>query len=1056
MSANEETAPNPPMSGVRERLRENLREICRSLNIDSNTEQSSWDAIETTLEQFELTGNPRHWICCALYGECLKELPAVGHPGHFVQGNGVNITKLLTQCNISIQDFFTMMKYWAEIRSLPGHLQKRLDNLLHGFSVSITVYTVFCEMFPRIFNEANIVPDEPKRSKKSKPNPCSYNKLREFCWVLFLNVKEEHSEQRNDLATAKDLCVCVFDLIYINLVAEGRMDLINPKVLSEGGSSSVDGTTAAAEAAMRVNLREQLCKEYATSSESVDYTNLNIFLTSLAGMLEANELKGTTVTDLYGIKLASETYTGLVSVLNFEENNKSLNRRYESAILKCGMLDERIVLSSRTSPTSQRNRWSDSIASHPRTPLSIKSGRAGAMSVNRIGFDGGRTVATGGSGSELSTNSSFHVRGTLTQLMKKIQGHHRGQPRGNFLVLMKNCTPSPLDIVLEHVARMRNRFVEKLTKSEGWHSRLAENRFDAIEGLYYRLLENIIPWELKKRPTMTVPKVIFDLSTNSMFNETVIVCAAEVIFFLRQEQHNYPWILDVFGMEPFQFFSIIEVTVSANSDIFTSDIVNHLRRIEEQTVDSLSWKSSSMLWDCMEKENYKIPSNKDVEMRAEIAGVTPLKSDSIPNTPNGTRAGSSSGIAGSTAAGPSSAMVTSATGRPTPHPDSAKKKLFVDPAATPSKISPASVTTTSNTSSNSVTGTVAGGTGSGTGPSVASSEVANVPGYVINGSNDSKSISSLSSPQRSINDHNPPSIETRRLNFFFRKMYQVAYYRLCNLCQNLGIESEPTQKLIWTIFEFTITKWSKDLTRDRHLDQLLMCAIFVTVRLKKLSNTFKQIMHCYLSQPQANSSIYRSVFIRYENTTAGEVHTNKGDDTNGRKDEPAGENERLPVTEMGGTSVQYGREVYGDIIKFYNDIYVRKVYDFAIKYINIDVSQESLFLSPTPKSQTRNIQKSPRQISSGINLYVSTTNKISSLQDSPNVRVLTFSSSPGQSPTIHDRKIPVSARDKSGDTVVRNRAESTAFESGLPSKMRRLDKIHQDRQHQDHESSEHE
>ncbi|XP_052898855.1 retinoblastoma family protein-like isoform X1 [Anopheles moucheti] len=1042
MSANEETVPNPPMSGMREMLREKLREICRTLNIDANTEQSSWEAIETTLEQFDLTGNIKHWICCALYGECLKELPAVGHPGHFVQGNGVNITKLLTQCNISIQDFFTAMKNWAEIRSLPGHLQKTLDNLLHGFSVSITAYTVFCVMFPRIFNEANIVPDEPKRSKKSKPNPCSYNKLREFCWVLFLNVKEEHSEQRNDLATAKDLCVCVFDLIYINLVAEGRMDLINPKVLSEGGSSSVDGTTAAAEAAMRVNLREQLCKEYATSNESVDGTNLNIFLPSLAGMLEANELKGTSVTALYGVKLASETYTGLVSVANFEENNKSLNRRYESAILKCGMLDERIVLSSRTSPTSQRNRWSDSIAGHPRTPLSIKSGRAGAPTGNRIG------IATGGGGSDLSTNSPFLVRGTLTQLMKKIQGHHRGQPRGNFLVLMKNCTPSPLDTVLEHVAQMRNRFVEKLIEGERWHARTAEIRFDAIEGLYYQLLENIIPWELKKRPTMTVPKVIFDLSTNNMFNETLIVCAAEIIFFLRQEQHNFPWILDVFGMEPFQFFSIIEVTVSANSDIFTSDIVNHLRRIEEQIVDSISWKSSSILWDCMEKENYKIPSNKDVELRAEIAGVTPLKSDSIPNTPNGARGGGSSGIAGSIAAGPSSSMVTSATGRPTPHPDSAKKKLFVDPAATPTKISPATASTTSNTGT-----AVTGGTGAGTGPSAASSELANVPGYVINGSNDSKSISSLSSPQRGINDNNPPSIETRRLNFFFRKMYQVAYYRLCNLCQNLGIDSEATQKLIWTIFEYTITKSSKDLPRDRHLDQLLMCAIFVTVRLKKLPNTFKQIMHCYLSQPQANSSIYRSVFIRYENTAPGEGG-NKGDDTNGRNDEPTGENKRLPVTEMGGTSVQYGREVYGDIIKFYNDIYVLKVYEFAMQYINTDVSQESLFLSPTPKSQTRNIQKSPRQISSGINLFVSTTNKICSLQDSPNVRELTFSSSPGQSPTIHDRKIPALARDKSGDTVVRKGAESSAFESTVPPKMRRLDKIHQDRQHQDHESSE--
>lgn len=36
----------------------------------------------------------------------------------------------------------------------------------------------------------------------------------------------------------------------------------------------------------------------------------------------------------------------------------------------------------------------------------------------------------------------------------------------------------------------------------------------------------------------------------------------------------------------------------------------------------------------MEKENYQIPQNKDVEQSAQIAGVTLLKGDWIPNTPN--------------------------------------------------------------------------------------------------------------------------------------------------------------------------------------------------------------------------------------------------------------------------------------------------------------------------------------------------------------------------------------------------------------------------------------
>ena len=298
--------------------------------------------------------------------------------------------------------------------------------------------------------------------------------------------------------------------------------------------------------------------------------NRSVFLPALSSMVEANDLRGTRAPD-------GQSFLGLVSVANFEDNLKLLNRRYERCILRCGMLDERIALSSRSSPTSQRNRWSVNVAGPPRTPLSLKSGRTGGG--GGVGMVRGIRVGFANGGPEQSSGSPFVVRGTLSQLMKRIRGHEPGSPRGTFLTLMKNCTPSPLGTVLEHVDRMRARFVKRLTEQEGWKLALADCRFDAVEALYYQLLENIIPWELKKRPSMTVSRVIYDLCSNAFFNETVIVCAAEIIFFLRQEQHNFPWILEVFGMEPFRFFHIIEVTVTANNDILTSDIVNHLRRV---------------------------------------------------------------------------------------------------------------------------------------------------------------------------------------------------------------------------------------------------------------------------------------------------------------------------------------------------------------------------------------------------------------------------------------------------------------------------------------------
>lgn len=70
---------------------------------------------------------------------------------------------------------------------------------------------------------------------------------------------------------------------------------------------------------------------------------------------------------------------------------------------------------------------------------------------------------------------------------------------------------------------------------------------------------------------------------------------------------------------------------------------------------------------------------------------------------------------------------------------------------------------------------------------------------------------------------------------FIYQVYHLAGVRLRDLCAKLDI-SDELRKKIWTCFEFSIIQ-CPELMMDRHLDQLLMCAIYVMAKVSTMWNT---------------------------------------------------------------------------------------------------------------------------------------------------------------------------------------------------------------------------
>lgn len=64
--------------------------------------------------------------------------------------------------------------------------------------------------------------------------------------------------------------------------------------------------------------------------------------------------------------------------------------------------------------------------------------------------------------------------------------------------------------------------------------------------------------------------------------------------------------------------------------------------------------------------------------------------------------------------------------------------------------------------------------------------------------------------------------------FFLSQVYSLMSRRLRELCTTLHISDELRLK-VWTCFEHSLVHCTQ-LMLDRHLDQMLMCAIYITAK----------------------------------------------------------------------------------------------------------------------------------------------------------------------------------------------------------------------------------
>ncbi|XP_034539381.1 retinoblastoma-associated protein [Notolabrus celidotus] len=170
----------------------------------------------------------------------------------------------------------------------------------------------------------------------------------------------------------------------------------------------------------------------------------------------------------------------------------------------------------------------------------------------------------------------------------------------------------------------------------------------------------------------------------------------------------------------------------------------------------------------------------------------------------------------------------------------------------------------------------------------------------------------------------PRHTKSNSLSLFYKKLYRLAYLRLKMLCSYLLSSHPELEPIIWTLFQHTL-QHEYELMRDRHLDQLMMSAMYAICKVKSVDLRFKTIVTAYKNMPNTNQETFKHVLM-------SEGH-------------------------------------YDSIIVFYNQVFMQKLKTNILQY----ASTRPPTLSPIPQipRSPYKFPNSPLRVPGSNNVYIS-------------------------------------------------------------------------------------
>jgi len=844
------------------------------------------------------------WCCFVFLASRLQpRLPLGERKGGRRQ---LRLERLLAHCGFTLVEFFKEVRQMVgvllpvlakELGEEPEAVTTKLEvrELQLSFVYTTTLMKRYQDMFASKFEIAT--PNHPNNDPNFR-----------FGWLLYLVAKAKLLSGHPDLVTCFNLLVAVFNVLMVHMPARKRRvqltDSLAMPVVADDCRVDTVASLATTTGAMPADV-QALSKAFTPvlvgvmshcGHEPSEHPEAAVIVPGcpyFAGLLDSAAARTAAMTNLETAYAAANAAAGaLYSETAF------LDMAGNSVTASPLRMTPRI---SHWRP-SQSSAYANSSFAMP-SPLRTGLTHPGPSSPFHASRPGLEPPASGGSG----------VSGALssTVWLKNLAAVTPAEPTEALLRHFRSCEHDRTPEITARVAELAA--VAFPTPTEpGATDSLAERRGEAVK-VYYRVLGNVLAAEERRS---RAPNLATLLGSRS-FHRCLLACAFEVVVSAyKMITSPFPDMLARLGLKAFDMFKIINCFVQ-HEPTLPSDILRHLVSMEEQVVEALAWAPGSSLFPTLTMAKMQLEEAARNPPAAKPARKRTLNFD---EDSSGAGTSSGSGSLSTPASSPSPAKLPDVLGTPpglrpviTKKPEasaftSAKPPMSprFAPAATPPRHP------TPRAAALPPTGT----------PSAATTPQSKSAFHVF-ASPMKKKIklesgeAAPAAPQPSVprfignavmtalpSGRDTPVLQLVR--DLFKKANMLAAHRLAALCETMDFSPHDHADLLSKVYSVVrhVLLEETHLLYGRHLDQILLSAVYGVCKVHRLDSiTFKEVTTHYrqLSGPtagptgSARQDIFRSVVLRF-----------------------SGDGTLKPLDT-------------GDIIQFYNKIFVQHVKDLLIK-----------------------------------------------------------------------------------------------------------------------------